>query len=132
MESSAAFETRDEPERPSAYHRADNHRGGVAQPSMTALVTGLERAGLVERRQEPGDRRVVLVALSSAGADYLKSRRRAGAEAFVQLIDKLPCAAVAALVAATSALQHVYRLNTEQRAAAGPVHQGVSQGELNA
>lgn len=99
---------------------------------MTALVTGLERAGLVERRQEPEDRWVVLVALSSAGADYLKPRRRAGAEAFVQLIDKLPCDEVAVIVAATSALQHVYRLNTEQRAAAGPVHQGVSQGELNA
>lgn len=51
---------------------------GVTQPSMTALVTVLERAGLVERRQDPRDQRVVLVALTAAGTDYLRSRRRAG------------------------------------------------------
>src|SRR5262249_55163871 len=39
---------------------------GVAQPSMTSLVTGLERSGLVERRPDPNDRRVVLVALAEA------------------------------------------------------------------
>src|SRR5580700_11989256 len=38
---------------------------GVAQPSMTALVNVLERAGLVERGQDPGDQRVVLVALTA-------------------------------------------------------------------
>jgi DNA-binding MarR family transcriptional regulator len=90
---------------------------GVAQPSMTVLVTGLERAGLVERQTDPGDRRVVLVALTPAGADYLRRRRRAGAEVFAQLIDKLPADEAAALMAAAPALAHLHDLDSEQRAA---------------
>jgi len=91
---------------------------GVAQPSMTALVNVLERAGLVERGQDPGDQRVVLVALTAAGTDYLRSRRKAGAEAFARLIDKLPPDETATLLAAAPALQHLNELDDEQRAAA--------------
>ena len=91
---------------------------GVTQPSMTALVTVLERAGLVERRQDPRDQRVVLVALTAAGTDYLRSRRRAGAEAFARLIDKLSPDETAILLAAAPALQHLNELDDEQRAAA--------------
>ena len=47
---------------------------GVAQPSMTALVNVLERAGLVERGQDPGDQRVVLVTLTAAGL-WVEKRR---------------------------------------------------------
>jgi DNA-binding MarR family transcriptional regulator len=91
---------------------------GVTQPSMTALVTVLERAGLVERRQDPSDQRVVLVALTTAGTDYLRSRRRAGAEAFARLIDKLPPDETAMLLAAAPALQHLHELDDAQRATA--------------
>ena len=91
---------------------------GVTQPSMTALVTVLERAGLVERRPDPHDQRVVLVALTAAGTDYVRSRRRAGAEAFARLIDKLPPDETATLLAAAPALQHLHELGDEQRAAA--------------
>jgi DNA-binding MarR family transcriptional regulator len=91
---------------------------GVAQPSMTVLVTGLERSGLVERQTDAGDRRVVLVALTEAGADYLRRRRRAGAEVFAGLIGKLPAEEAAALMAAAPALQHLHDLDSEQRAAA--------------
>jgi DNA-binding MarR family transcriptional regulator len=62
---------------------------GVAQPSMTSLVTGLERAGLVERRTDPADKRVVLVALTDAGRDRLRARREAGAEWFAELVTQL-------------------------------------------
>ena len=91
---------------------------GVTQPSMTALVTVLERGGLVERRQDPRDQRVVLVALTAAGTDYLRSRRRAGAEAFARLIDKLPPDETAVLLAAAPALQHLHELDDEHRASA--------------
>ena len=97
---------------------------GVAQPSMTALVTVLERSGLVERRREPQDQRVVRVALTGAGADYLRSRRRAGAEAFAQLIGKLPADEVAALLAAAPALRHLNELDDERRAAAHQLSSG--------
>lgn len=93
---------------------------GVTQPSMTALVTALERSGLVERQREPQDQRVVLVALTDAGVDYLRARRRAGAEAFAMLIHKLPPQDAAALQAAAPSLRHLRELDDERRAAAYP------------
>lgn len=95
---------------------------GVAQPSMTVLVTALERSRLVERRGDPADRRVALVALTAAGAELLQTQRRAGAEALIQLIGKLPADETAALVAAIPALRHLRELERERRdpAAGGP------------
>jgi len=87
---------------------------GVAQPSMTALVSNLERAGLVERQGDAEDQRVVLVALTTAGGDYLRGRRREGADAFARLIAKLPSAEAQALLAATPALQHLRDLDSER------------------
>src|SRR5271156_1376886 len=80
---------------------------GVTQPAMTVLVKVLERSGLVERRGDPADRRGALVAVTDAGADFVRARRRAGAEAFGQLIDELPADEAAALVAAVPALEHL-------------------------
>ena len=88
---------------------------GVAQPSMTVLVTTLERSGLVERKGDPADRRVALVALTTAGAELLRTQRRAGAEALIQLIDKLPADEAAALAAAIPALRHLRELDSERR-----------------
>ena len=64
---------------------------------MTVLVRVLEQSGLVERRGDPTDKRVALVAVTEAGADYVQARRRAGAAAFVHLIDELPEGEIAAL-----------------------------------
>ena len=103
---------------------------GVAQPSMTALVRVLERAGLAERRADPRDQRVVLVALTAAGADYLRSRRRARTETLAALIGKLPPGEVAALLAAAPALRHLHELDNQQRTAG---HQGPAPaGNLSA
>lgn len=88
---------------------------GVTQPSMTALVTALEKSGLVERRQDESDQRVVLVALTPAGAGYLRARRQAGTEAFARLIGDLPAADVTAIVAAAPALRHLRELDEERR-----------------
>jgi DNA-binding MarR family transcriptional regulator len=102
---------------------------GVAQPSMTALITTLERAGLVERRPDPQDQRVVLVALTGAGADYRRARRQAGAAAFAELIAKLPPAEADAVRAAIPALRHLRELSEEQRATGtGPAVRGASRG----
>jgi DNA-binding MarR family transcriptional regulator len=91
---------------------------GVTQPSMSVLVTGLEQAGLAERRPDPADRRVVLVTLTEAGAEYIRARRRAGAGTFADLIDKLPDDQVAALAAAVPALSRLRELDSDRRAAA--------------
>jgi DNA-binding MarR family transcriptional regulator len=87
---------------------------------MTVLITGLERSGFVERRADPTDKRVALIAVTSAGSDYIRARRRAGAETFEQLIDKLPASEAAALSAAIPALVHLLELEDEQRDPASP------------
>ncbi len=86
---------------------------GVTQPSMTAVVTQLEDLGFAERRRAPGDRRVVLVTITGAGTQYLRSMRCAGASVFTALIDKLGEEEVAALRAALPALRHLLDLAGE-------------------
>src|ERR1700722_12583897 len=74
---------------------------GVTQPSMTALVSALERSESVQRHTDPTDKRVVLVAITGSGSRYRRARRRAGAEGFALLIDKLPADDREALAAAS-------------------------------
>lgn len=88
---------------------------GITQPSMTSLVTSLEQAGLVERRKDPADRRVVLIALTESGATYVRERRRTTGELFARLLGKLPPDEVAALVAAIPALDHLRELDNAER-----------------
>jgi DNA-binding MarR family transcriptional regulator len=83
---------------------------GVAQPSMTSLVTGLEKAGLVERRTDPNDGRVVLVTLTDAGRSRLQARREAGAEWFTKLVGELSQEDIDALLAALPALNRLREL----------------------
>jgi DNA-binding MarR family transcriptional regulator len=88
---------------------------GVTQPSMTTLVSALERSGFVERQADPTDRRVVLVTITGSGSRYRRARRRTGAEGFALLIDKLPADEREALTAASVALEHLLELDEEQR-----------------
>jgi DNA-binding MarR family transcriptional regulator len=76
----------------------------IAQPSMTTLVTQLEQLGLAERLRDPEDARVVLVAITRDGRQYLRERRRVGAAAVTELIDKLDEKDAAAMTAALPAL----------------------------
>jgi DNA-binding MarR family transcriptional regulator len=86
---------------------------GITQPSMTAVVSQLEKLGLAERRADPGDLRVVLVAITRAGRRRLRTMRRAGASAFTTLIDKLTEQEVAAVGSALPALRHLLELAGE-------------------
>jgi DNA-binding MarR family transcriptional regulator len=82
---------------------------------MTSLVTSLEQAGLVERRKDPADKRVALIALTGAGSIYIRERRRTTAQLFARLLGKLPPDQVAALVAAIPALEHLRELDNAER-----------------
>jgi DNA-binding MarR family transcriptional regulator len=95
--------------------------GGVTQPSMTVLVTALERSGFAERLSDPADGRVTLVALTPAGLAYLRMRREMGRQAVAQLISKLSPDEAAALSAAVPALIHLRDLHDEEREQAAPV-----------
>jgi DNA-binding MarR family transcriptional regulator len=88
---------------------------GVTQPSMTTLVAGLEKAGLVERGGDPSDRRVSLVSLTSSGRDYIRHRRQSGTEAFATLVSELPPDEAAALAAAIPALLRLRDIDNQQR-----------------
>lgn len=63
---------------------------GVTQPSMTQLVQRLERQGLVERVEDPGDGRVTLVTVTDAGRALLAERRRARDARLADLLVCLP------------------------------------------
>ena len=89
---------------------------GVSQPSMSTLVTGLERAGLAERRPSPDDGRVVLVTLTPDGADFVRARRQARAARLAELIRLLPADQAAALAAAVPAMTSLRDLQARQRA----------------
>src|ERR1700722_2554348 len=86
---------------------------GVTQPSITALVSALERSEYVERLTDASDKRVVLVAITASGSRYIRARRRAGAETFALLIDKLPAEERKALAAASAALKHLLELDEQ-------------------
>jgi DNA-binding MarR family transcriptional regulator len=88
---------------------------GVTQPSMTVLVTALERSGLVKRHSDPADKRVSLVVLTPAGSEYLRTRRKAVTQVITQLISKLPPDEAAILSAAVPALTHLRDLYTQER-----------------
>jgi DNA-binding MarR family transcriptional regulator len=88
---------------------------GIAQPSMTETIASLERAGLVERQRDPLDKRVSLAVLTPVGQDYVRDRRRAGAEAVAQLVAKLPDVERTALAAAVPALVRLRELDDQDR-----------------
>jgi DNA-binding MarR family transcriptional regulator len=91
---------------------------GVAQPSMTQLVQRLERQGLVERDRDPGDRRVVWVAITDAGRRLLSDRRTSRAQELAELLATLPPEDEAALAAAVLAALPVIRRLAERHAGA--------------
>jgi DNA-binding MarR family transcriptional regulator len=77
----------------------------VTQPAMTQLVTRLERDGYAQRSSSDTDGRVVLVAITDAGRDFLRIRREARALRLTELMDALPPADRRQIVAAIPAFQ---------------------------
>jgi DNA-binding MarR family transcriptional regulator len=92
---------------------------GVTQPSMSALVSQLERLGLVERQSDADDGRVVRVAITSAGRDHLNTLRRIGASVFDVLIGKLSSQEAALLRAALPAFGRMLELADDDVASEG-------------
>jgi DNA-binding MarR family transcriptional regulator len=83
---------------------------GVTQPSMSALVSELERLGLADRQADARDGRVVRVAITPAGREYLSERRRAGASVFEVLVDKLSPREAASLRSALPVFRRMLEL----------------------
>lgn len=64
-------------------------RENVSQPSMTAMVARLAGHGLVERRDDPRDGRIVLVAITERGRHVLVRRRAARVAFLAGLVARL-------------------------------------------
>jgi DNA-binding MarR family transcriptional regulator len=79
----------------------------VTQPSMTLLVSRMERAGWVQRQPDPLDRRGVLVTLTPDGRRRLDRVVAARAAALERRLEQLRPAHRAALAAAVPALDAV-------------------------
>ena len=62
----------------------------VAPASMSRLVAGLEREGLVKRRQDPEDGRAYLVEPTEAGRRLLEEGRRRRVAALARDVAELP------------------------------------------
>jgi len=77
----------------------------VSQPAMTQLVSRLESQGLAERCSDPGDARVVNVAVTAQGEELIARRRAARAARFAEFFAMLPAQHQAALTNALPALQ---------------------------
>jgi DNA-binding MarR family transcriptional regulator len=56
-------------------------RMGIDRTTMVALIDDLQERGLVQRRQDPGDRRRNVVELTDAGQDITRQAARAGEQA---------------------------------------------------
>ena len=65
-------------------------RLGVDRTTMVLLIDELENKRLVQRRQDPGDRRKNVVALTDAGRTTLRAASSASAEAERLFLDSLP------------------------------------------
>jgi DNA-binding MarR family transcriptional regulator len=92
---------------------------GVTQPSMSALVSQLERLGFVERQSDARDGRVVRVSITSAGLEHLNTLRRVGASVFDVLIGKLNAPEAASLRAAVPTFGRMLELADDGFASEG-------------
>jgi DNA-binding MarR family transcriptional regulator len=85
----------------------------VAQPSMTTLVSRLERDGLVERAGDPADARAVLVCITPRGKERLAARRRARTARLEERLKALDPQERAALAAALPVLDKLIERSPE-------------------
>jgi long-chain acyl-CoA synthetase len=73
----------------SAVASALADRGAISRPSLTAVVDGLVARGLVERREDPADRRRVAHLLTPAGRDALAAGEAAVNARLANILDLL-------------------------------------------
>jgi DNA-binding MarR family transcriptional regulator len=82
-------------------------RERLARPTVTRLVDGLEREGLVRRRPDPGDRRVVRLAATPRGRRLLERGRARRIRNLSRELAALPARDVEALLGAVDVLEQL-------------------------
>jgi len=79
----------------------------VRPPTMSQLIREMEAGGLVARRRDDADRRVVWIGWTAAGAGVLQRGRELRIAALRDQIDGLPVADRQALVAGLEVIERV-------------------------
>lgn len=79
----------------------------IAAPTATKVVDKLCRAGYVERRGDPVDRRVTLVSVSKEGREFLKAYQESRTAWLSSQLAALPTEDYRALVAALDVLERL-------------------------
>ncbi len=82
---------------------------GVAAPTMTRLVDGLERDGFVRRRRDPADARGVLVQATPAGKRILTRGRARWMETLAASLSTLSAEELAAIGRGAALIERVSR-----------------------
>ncbi|MEV5707947.1 MarR family transcriptional regulator [Actinoallomurus sp. NPDC052274] len=86
----------------------------ITQPGVTQLVTRLEREGLVERRPDPGDGRVVLVHITETGRRICRSRHADRTGHLIPLVARLTPEERQAIAGALPALTRLAELGRDR------------------
>jgi len=63
---------------------------GVQRPTVTRVVNRLVESGLIERREDPEDRRSALLSVSEEGHRYLVEHRSRKSAWLADLIEEMP------------------------------------------
>lgn len=82
----------------------------ITQSAITQLVTRLERDGLVERRSDPNDGRVVQVHITAQGANVIDSRRLDRIAQLSKFMEGLTLEEKQAIASAIPALSRLVKL----------------------
>lgn len=82
---------------------------GVAPPTMTRLVDGLERDGLVRREADPDDRRGVLVRATTQGSRVLTKGRRRRLEVLAEELRGLNAGELDAIARGAELIERITR-----------------------
>lgn len=91
---------------------------GVAGPTMTRIVDGLVGGGLAERRPDPGDGRVVVIAATPAGEDLMRAAAGRRISAIASAIAELPAADRRRLTASAGLLDRLTEIVRQRTQAA--------------
>jgi len=91
---------------------------GASLPSTTGLVDRLVQRGVVARREDPHDRRLVICELTAAGRDVIEAFMQADREVFTQLLTGLTAGELAAVQDAVSILRRQVELQAGTAVAA--------------
>ena len=87
----------------------------VSPPTMTRLVIGMERDGLVRRERDPADGRVVWLTATAKGARILQEGRRRRVESLAEDLAALDASDRSTVAAATDILERLLYQSAAER-----------------